>query len=160
MSGLADIHQRNIPVRRRHFPPLGPDPLAPRGEPLATSKDNTRQLLIFLASSEAEKLRMIDYIIFQKGQICLVIRFQKGLLLNQSIKTVLHCGSHQVKPWKTNLCEELVMMLHKHTAGCLLIDCSNERKALKGIWVVSFLCQDVKRSSCHTHTTLFVCFSN
>lgn len=62
------ICQGNIPVQRRHLPPLGIDPLAWREElwkPLATSNDNKRQLLIFWASSEAENLKMIDYIIFE-----------------------------------------------------------------------------------------------
>lgn len=68
MPGLAGIHQEGIPVQRRHLPPLGSDPLALREElwkPLATSKDNSEQLLIFCTSNEAEKLRMIDYIIYE-----------------------------------------------------------------------------------------------
>lgn len=68
MPGLAGIHQEDIPVQQCHLPPLGSDPLASREElwkPLATSKNNSKQLFIFCASNEAEKLRMIDYIIYE-----------------------------------------------------------------------------------------------
>lgn len=82
------------------FPPLGADPLAPGEElwkPIATSKDNKGQLLIFWTSSEAEKHRMIDYIIFQEEEGCPIVRLHEGLFLNQSVGTVHCCESDQVK---------------------------------------------------------------
>lgn len=63
------------------------------------SKDNEGPLLIFFTSTGAERHGMIDYIIFQKEELCRVLQLQKGVegsLQPRAVEEVLHCPSNLV----------------------------------------------------------------